>query len=98
MKHELVNLDHLEFSFHDETLAELGMSPSEMELLVPRFVVQERAKEIAYWEERMEEARDKLEQSEMEVRIRENIYRYRLCHELVKPMLANIPRLVSQRQ
>ena len=37
LKHEMVNLDNLEFSYHDETAAELKMNPTETELVIPRY-------------------------------------------------------------
>jgi hypothetical protein len=61
-------LDYLEFSYHDEAMAELGLTPEDTELSVPRYVLRDRAKEIAYWDDQMTEALAKMEQSELEVR------------------------------
>merc|ERR1712066_1137175 len=46
LKHDLVNLDSLEYSYHDVTMAELGLTPSEVELIVPKFVITDRDDEI----------------------------------------------------
>ena len=59
-------MDNLEYSYHDESMLELGINPSDLELIVPRFVIRDRARDIAYWAEKMDEATAKLEQSEME--------------------------------
>ena len=67
-QHELVNLDNLEFSYHDETLSKMGLSPSEIDLVIPRFVKCDRAEEIEYWKVQMTKAAGKLELSELEVR------------------------------
>jgi hypothetical protein len=66
LQHELVNLDNLECSYHDETLAAMGLTPSEIELVIPRFVKRDRARDLEYWSEQMAHAVDKLELSEFE--------------------------------
>ena len=65
LQHELVNIDNLEYTFHDETLVEIGVSPDEAELPIPKFIVHDREKEILYWEEQMTRARAKLEQADV---------------------------------
>ena len=62
----MVNLDCLETSYHDENLLELEWSPTEAELIIPRFIKRDREREIVYWEKEMEKAVEKLEQSELE--------------------------------
>ncbi len=62
-----MNLDNLEYSYHDETLTTMGLSPSEINLVIPRFVKRDRAKEIDYWAGQMAQAIGKLELSELEV-------------------------------
>ena len=58
----------MEYSYHDEAMAELGMTPSEAELIVPKFVITDRDKEIKYWAEQMELAKSKMEQEGGDVR------------------------------
>ena len=67
LKHDLVNLDNLEYSYHDGTMAELGLNPSEVELIVPKFVITDRLDQINYWKEQMDLARAKLKDSALEV-------------------------------
>ena len=67
-KHEMVSLDNLEFSYHDETLSRMGISPSEIDLVIPKFVTRDRVEEIEYWTEQMTQAVGKMELSEREVR------------------------------
>ncbi len=64
----MVGLDHLEFSYHDENIAELGQSPADVELVVPRFILRERKEEIKYWDQQMELALAKLRLSGTEVK------------------------------
>ena len=61
LKHDLVNLDSLEYSYHDVTMAELGLHPAEVELHVPKYVITEREKEIQYWKNELAEAKEKME-------------------------------------
>lgn len=67
LKHDLVSLDNLEYSYHDETMAELGLTPSETELIVPKFVISDRAERIKYWQEQMELAKAKLDEVDGDV-------------------------------
>ena len=64
----MVSLDNLEFSYHDETLSRMGISPSEIDLVIPKFVTRDRVEEIEYWTEQMTQAVGKMELSEREVR------------------------------
>lgn len=64
----MVNLDNLEFSYHDETLSKMSISPSEIDLVIPKFVTRDRVEEIDYWTEQMTQAVGKMELSELEVR------------------------------
>ena len=60
LKNDLVNLDCIEYSYHDVTMADLGLTPSEVELIVPKFVITDREDEIKYWQGQMAEAKEKL--------------------------------------
>ncbi|TRY75655.1 hypothetical protein TCAL_00505, partial [Tigriopus californicus] len=62
LKHELVHLDNLEISYHDEAMMELSMSPNDAELIIPQFIVRDRQQEIAYWDDQMKQACEKMEQ------------------------------------
>ena len=66
LKHDLVNLDNLEYSYHDASMVELGLAPSEVELLVPKFIISDRANSIKYWKHQMELAKLKLKEGEKE--------------------------------
>ena len=70
LKHDLVNLDSLEYSYHDVTMAELGLTPSEVELIVPKFVITDRDDEIKYWKNQMEDAKSKMDEEVKEVKIK----------------------------
>ena len=74
LKHDLVNLDNLEYSYHDGTMAELGYNPAEVELIVPKFVITDRTESINYWAEQMELAKAKMKDTSQEVCIRESIF------------------------
>ena len=67
LKHDLVNLDNLEYSYHDGTMAELGFSPSEVELIVPKFVITDKIDHINYWKEQMTLAKSKMKDGSAEV-------------------------------
>ena len=72
LKHDLVNLDNLEYSYHEATMAELGYNPSEVELIVPKFVITDRTESIKYWDEQMAEAKAKMKDNTQEVCIFSN--------------------------
>ena len=65
----MVGLDSLEFSYHDASIADLRCGPEEAELVIPRFIVRDREKEIQYWRERMDQARERMQKEEVEVRM-----------------------------
>lgn len=69
LKHDLVNLDNLEYSYHDGTMAELGLNPSEVELIVPKFVITDRIDSINYWKEQMKLAKSKMKDGAAEVKL-----------------------------
>ena len=66
LKHDLVNLDNLEYSYHEASMVELGLAPSEVELLVPKFIIHDRMDSIKYWKHQMELAKLKLKDGEKE--------------------------------
>jgi len=68
LKHDLVNLDNLEYSYHEGTMAELGYNPSEVELIVPKFVITDRTESINYWAEQMAEAKAKMKDTTQEAK------------------------------
>lgn len=70
LKHELINLDNLEYSYHDETMIETMTEPSEVELVIPKFVLRSRHKEIEYWDDQMQQALAKMLHSELDVSIK----------------------------
>jgi len=41
-------------------MCEMGLTPSEVELTIPSFVLRDRAEEIEYWDEQMKLAMQKL--------------------------------------
>jgi hypothetical protein len=53
-------LDNLEYSYHDQTMYEIGLTPSEVELTIPSFVLRDRAEEIEYWDDQMKQAMTKM--------------------------------------
>ena len=55
-------------------MAEIGITPAEVELTIPSFVISDRAEQIAYWEHQMNLATAKLQQASGDVRI----YDYKL--------------------
>ena len=50
-------------------MAELGLTPSEVELIVPKFVITDRDDEIKYWKNQMEDAKSKMDEEVKEVKI-----------------------------
>lgn len=47
LRHDLVQLDMMEFSYDDSVMAKLRLTPRDLELQVPRYIRRERAAEIA---------------------------------------------------
>ena len=68
----MVSLDNLEYSYHDSNMAEIGITPAEVELTIPSFVISDRAEQIAYWEHQMNLATAKLQQASGDVMIIES--------------------------
>uniref|UniRef100_A0A7R8CEA8 Probable NADH dehydrogenase [ubiquinone] iron-sulfur protein 7, mitochondrial n=1 Tax=Lepeophtheirus salmonis TaxID=72036 RepID=A0A7R8CEA8_LEPSM len=66
LKHDLVGLDFLEYSYHDETLSEKGISPQEIELTIPNFVLQERKTDQDTWNGIIESTKSKMIDSDAE--------------------------------
>ena len=48
-------------------MAELGLTPSEVELIVPKFVITDREVDIKYWKDQMVEAKSKMTEEVQEV-------------------------------
>lgn len=48
LKHDLVNIDIMEFSYNDAVMAELKVTPNDVELRIPRYFLRENENEIAY--------------------------------------------------
>jgi len=59
-QHDMVSLDNLEYSYHDQTMCEMGLTPSEVELTIPSYVLRDRADEIEYWDGQMKLAMQKM--------------------------------------
>ena len=49
----MVSLDNLEYSYHDQTMSEMGLTPSEVEITIPSYVLRDRTEEIEYWDNQM---------------------------------------------
>ena len=64
----MVSLDNLEYSYHDSNMAEIGVTPAEVELAIPSFVISDRAEQISYWQHQMSLATAKLQQASGDVR------------------------------
>lgn len=64
----LTNLDHLEFSYHDETMMELRLNPADVELTIPKFLRAERKQLANYWRNQLQIVTEKMEQAEAEAR------------------------------
>ena len=60
-------MDNLEYTYHDSTMAQIGVTPNEVELTIPSFVTSDRADEIAYWDAQMTAANNKLRQASTDV-------------------------------
>ena len=56
----MVSLDNLEYSYHDQTMSEMGLTPSEVEITIPSYVLRDRVEEIEYWDNQMKLAMQKL--------------------------------------
>ncbi|XP_055696973.1 dynein regulatory complex protein 11 [Phlebotomus papatasi] len=60
LKADLVNIDIMEFSYNDEVIERLGLTPLDIEIRVPRYFRREREKELAQRRETMDEILKKL--------------------------------------
>ncbi|XP_055386862.1 dynein regulatory complex protein 11 [Condylostylus longicornis] len=60
IKHDLVNLDMMEFSYNDKVMEKLKLTPMDVELRVPRYFKREREKEIQERKKTMNEILNKL--------------------------------------
>lgn len=47
LKHDVVNMDMMEFNYNDEVMEKLQLTPIDIELRVPRYFKREREQEIA---------------------------------------------------
>ena len=59
-QHELVNLDFIEFSFVDDVLAEMKITPDKIDIPIPAYFKRDRAEEIAYWDNLLKETMAKM--------------------------------------
>lgn len=48
LKHDLVSIDMMEFSYNDEVMAELKLLPNDIELRLPRYFLRENQEDISY--------------------------------------------------
>uniref|UniRef100_A0A1B0CRU6 Putative aaa+-type atpase n=1 Tax=Lutzomyia longipalpis TaxID=7200 RepID=A0A1B0CRU6_LUTLO len=60
LKGDLVNIDIMEFSYNDEVIERLGLTPLDIEIKVPRYFRREREKELAARRETMDEILKKM--------------------------------------
>ena len=55
-----MNLDHIEFSFLDDVLSEMRLTPDKIELPIPSYFVRDRKKEIHTWRKLLRETLAKM--------------------------------------
>lgn len=48
LKHDLVNIDMMEFNYNDAVLEELKLTPNDIELKIPRYFIRENECDISY--------------------------------------------------
>ncbi|XP_034665018.1 dynein regulatory complex protein 11 [Drosophila subobscura] len=60
LKHDLVNIDLMEFSYNDAVVDRLRLTPMETELRVPRYFLRERQQELEFRKRTMQEILVKL--------------------------------------
>uniref|UniRef100_A0A1A9WDF1 ATPase AAA-type core domain-containing protein n=1 Tax=Glossina brevipalpis TaxID=37001 RepID=A0A1A9WDF1_9MUSC len=60
LKHDLVNIDVMEFSYNDRVIERLKLTPQDTELRIPRYFLRERRKEIEQRKQTMYEIQIKL--------------------------------------
>ena len=56
----MVNLDFIEFSFIDDVLSDMKITPDKIEIPIPAYFKRERAEELAYWDNLMKETLAKM--------------------------------------
>ena len=56
----MVNLDFIEYSFIDDVLADMKITPNNVEIPIPAYFKRDRAEELAYWENIMKETLAKM--------------------------------------
>ena len=59
-QHELVNLDFIEYSFIDDVLADMKVTPNKIEIPIPAYFKRDRTEELAYWDNLMRETQAKM--------------------------------------
>lgn len=60
LKHDLVNIDVMEFSYNDRVIESLKLTPQDTELRIPRYFLRERRKDIEQRKQTMHEIQIKL--------------------------------------
>ena len=60
LKHELVNLDFIEFSYIDDVLSEMKVTPDKVEIPIPAYFKRDRSEELVYWDNIMKETLAKM--------------------------------------
>lgn len=53
LKHDLVAIDMMEFSYNDDVIRDLKLLPKDLELTIPRYFLRENQDDIAYKKVRM---------------------------------------------
>lgn len=48
LKHDLVSIDMMEFSYNDDVIRDLKLLPQDLELKIPRYFLRENQEDIAY--------------------------------------------------
>ena len=87
-KHDMVSLDNLEYSYHDQTMSEMGLTPSEVEITIPSFVLRDRFDEIEYWDDQMKMAKQKMGTEDVVVSFMQLLdNNYLLCRRRVNEIL-----------
>ena len=87
-KHDMVSLDNLEYSYHDQTMSEMGLTPSEVEITIPSFVLRDRFDEIEYWDDQMKMAKQKMGTEDVVVSFMQLLENnYLLCRRRVNEIL-----------
>ena len=56
----MVNLDFIEYSFIDDVLADMKITPDKIEIPIPAYFKRDRTEELAYWDNMMKETLAKM--------------------------------------